>query len=172
MAKAPKPGGPVYGQIEGLEDVIAKMANFPKAFQGKVMRPALRAGAKVVKQRVESYAPVRTGALKRSVKVRAVTRSRVKIGSSVKIGEGFFKGDTFYAGFQEFGWRTGKRGSADRRQVAGTRFMRRGLYDSEVQMKQAVIKEARRRLPLVIVKLATKLDTKKETAAEAIRNSQ
>ena len=71
--------------------------------QKKAVRKALRAGGNLIRKDARNRAPVDTGELLRSIKVRALSRSRNSFGVTVKTGEGFFKGDQFYSGFIEFG---------------------------------------------------------------------
>ena len=56
-------------------------------------------------------APVKTGALKKAIKLRSLKRSRTgRIGVRVAISEDWFKGNKqFYGAFQEFGYHIGKR---------------------------------------------------------------
>lgn len=91
-------------------DLEEKLKNLPAAAAKKVIRHALREGAKVVAAKAIELAPKVTGTLAQAIKVRAVKRSRKKrIGINAIIGEGWFKGKTFYAGFVEFGHRIGRR---------------------------------------------------------------
>lgn len=89
--------------ITGIEEVDRKLGNFEVNVQRKALRKATREAAKVVLDEAKRLAPVASGALKRSLRVRALKRSRVKQGHQVQTGEGFFKGETFYGGFQEYG---------------------------------------------------------------------
>ena len=96
-------------RVEGLDSLLRKFA----AANGKtktkaVLRKAVRAGGKVSATGIKNRAPVKTGALKKSVKVKARKRSR-KNGDSVGVivttgqTENLFKGKTFYGAFHEFG---------------------------------------------------------------------
>lgn len=84
-------------QLRALEPAIGK----------KATRKALRAAAKVVQKEAQRVAPKKTGALARSIKVRArkARRRRDKgtLAYKATVGKGWFKGDTFYAAFLEFG---------------------------------------------------------------------
>ena len=84
----------------------------------KLERKALRQVAKPVLADAKANAPVgETGDLKRALKLRAMRRSRTRIGMQIVTSKGWFQGDTFYGAFQEFGWKTGKRGSDNRKQI-------------------------------------------------------
>lgn len=70
----------------------------------KAVKQGARKGAKVVAESAKIKAPRESGELRRSIKVRALKRTRTgKLGAVVLTGDGFFKGDQFYAGFIEYG---------------------------------------------------------------------
>lgn len=78
--------------------------------EAKKVKPALRKGAregaKETAAQAKANVPTDSGALKRSIKVRALKRSRKTkhlVGARVVTGEGLFKGDNYYGGFVEFG---------------------------------------------------------------------
>ncbi len=72
----------------------------------KLQRKAIRQAAKVVAEEAKRIVPVDTGALKRSIKVRALKRSRKnrgRVGARVVTGKGTFRGKTYYGGMVEYG---------------------------------------------------------------------
>lgn len=75
-----------------------------KAFKA-ALRKATREGAKVVKPVARSLAPVATGALKNSLKVKAFKRSRKWIGAKLTTNDkdNLFTGEQFYGAFLEYG---------------------------------------------------------------------
>jgi hypothetical protein len=88
------------------------------------MRKATRAAVKeIVLPEVKSLIPYQFGLLESRLVVRAVTRSRSKVGYFVGFPDPLFKGETFYGGFIEFGWnhRLGVKVEADS-------YLRRALY--------------------------------------------
>ncbi len=96
-------------------------------------RKALRNAAKVVLQEAKARTPVASGALRSSLTVKAIKRTRKGIGVRITQRSGNeFMGREFYGGFLEFGWRVGKRrgkktqrdGNDSRRKVEGRWFMR------------------------------------------------
>lgn len=92
----------------------------------KILRKAMRAGAKVILPAARANAPVgAAGRLRKAIRVRAAKRSRKYIGMTVTVGKELFKGDEFYGAFQEFGWKTGKRRSPNRKQIAGKHFLQK-----------------------------------------------
>lgn len=69
------------------------------------MRKATRAAIKeIVLPEVKSLIPYQYGLLESRLVVRAVTRSRNRLGYFVGFPDPLFKGETFYGGFIEFGW--------------------------------------------------------------------
>ena len=153
----------IFGKVEGAEQLMARLALLPAAAEREVFRPALRVAAKGVLWEIQRRAPVddeEGGQLYRSFKVRAIARSRTKIGSRVVVDTKSLRTtgrEGFYAASQELGWRPGKRGrNQNNTQVKGKRFMREGLYNHEQAVKATVIREAKKQLPKTINKLAKK----------------
>ena len=105
----------VVFRLDGDADLFRKFDALPRKLQGKVLRPALRAGAKVILAGVLVSVPRRTGRLARAIKIKSAKRTRKgTVGVNVQVGEGDFIGKTFYGGFVQFGHGIGKR-------VAGTK---------------------------------------------------
>lgn len=91
-------------QIDGLDAFKKGLRALDKKIAGKVVRTSLRRGMKTIQVAVKAACPVDTGALKRSIVVRASkARRRGIISIEVRIGEGDFKGDTFYGAMIEYG---------------------------------------------------------------------
>lgn len=109
----------------------------------KSARPALRP----VQAEAKRLAPYESGQLEGHITIRAMRRSRKRFGYRVTCGE--FEGDTFYGGFLEWGWKTGKRGSANRRQVLGEHFMLRAATNTQRQALQIYYRELRRNILLI-----------------------
>src|SRR5581483_10818933 len=84
--------------IKGFKELLTKLDQFPKKTLANAIRKGSRLGAKVVLSAAKALAPVKTGTLKRGLKVRAMKRSRKRIGAEVQ-----FKTDPFYGGFVEYG---------------------------------------------------------------------
>lgn len=110
---------------DDAQSLLLTLKNLENKVSGKIMRKALRAGAKVCQQQMKADAPVKSGATRDAVKVKAAKRSKNRVAIAVSIGMGWFKGTTFYAGFVEFGHKIGKRGY----QLRHFSYVRRG-YDS------------------------------------------
>lgn len=89
----------------GVPELHRALKDFDKAVHKKVIRYAVRQAAKPVLDEARRLVPVKTGALRKSLRIRALKRQRKRtsIGVQVVTGEEFFKGDTYYGGFLEFG---------------------------------------------------------------------
>lgn len=97
--------------LEGDRVLAAKLRGLTDSQAKKAILGACRESIKVIQKEAKTLAPKRTGALQRSIKVRAIARSRKRIGVRVTTAktDNMYAGKTFYAAFQEFGWKTGKR---------------------------------------------------------------
>lgn len=91
----------------GVPELHRALKDFDVSVHKKVIRYAVRQAAKPVLDAARRLVPVRTGALKRSLRIRALRRQRKRtsIGVQVVTGRDFFKGDTYYGGMVEFGTR-------------------------------------------------------------------
>lgn len=97
--------------VTGCQELNRKLQELKGPKQKAAVRKASREALRPVAEQVKSTAPRRTGKLARQTKVRALTRSRSRVGSRVTVsGTGnSFKGKTFYGGFIEYGWKAGRR---------------------------------------------------------------
>lgn len=119
--------------LEGDRVLQAKLRGLTDSQAKKAIVGACREAIKVIQSEARTLAPKRTGALRRSIKVRSIARSRKRIGVRVTTSktDNMYAGKTFYAAFQEFGWKTGSRRgnktekARPRRQIQGIEFMRK-----------------------------------------------
>lgn len=104
-----------------LKAIEAKLA-------GKIVRQATRQALKPVHLAARRNAPKDSGQLRRSIKIRALPRSRSRVGARVTSGSGKsdFTGEAYYGGFQEWGWVAG---TNNRRRIKGKEFMGRAAKD-------------------------------------------
>ena len=134
-------------QITGVEELDAKLAGMDNTLKKKALRKGSRAGAKIVQQDAIKLVPHDTGELERSLKVRAMKRTRSKrnrdrVGHSVITGNeaagasNFLRGDYHYGLYQEFGWIHYK----DKQFKEGSPFLRPALWGNQHQVKTAFIK--------------------------------
>lgn len=70
----------------GDKKLSRKLARLPVAMQRKVVRPSLRAGAKPMLASAKQNCPVKTGKLKKSLKLRALKARRGNFGVMVRTG--------------------------------------------------------------------------------------
>lgn len=87
----------------------------------KLLRVATREVAKFMARPIKSNMQRKSGQSRRATRVRAMKRSRKRIGSQVVNDEKWYQGDDYYYAFQEFGWNIGKRTASEARQQKGTR---------------------------------------------------
>jgi len=69
--------------ITGDKEVDAELKKVEPKLAKKALRKAARKGAKIVQARMKQLAPVRTGKLRKAIKVRAQKRSRTQLGARV-----------------------------------------------------------------------------------------
>ena len=85
--------------LAGDKQLIDKLTSMGKK-AAPALRKATRTGVKLIAQEVRQAYPKQTGALKRSVKTRALPRKKGSVGHFVRV-------DQFYAWFLERGTKTG-----------------------------------------------------------------
>lgn len=101
-----KAGSGIQGtiQIRGGEELAAALESLGPAMEKKILRSAMREAAKPILDDAKRRAPVLTGQLRKSLKIRAIKRNRKgQVGVVISTAKGFFKGDEFYGAFHEFG---------------------------------------------------------------------
>lgn len=129
-------------KIEGLEELLKALDQFPKNLQKKALRPALREGAKVIHKQAKRFVPVDEGDLKRSLKVRAAKRNRkgiVAVNVQTSSEANVFSGEQFYGAFVEFG--TSK--------TPAQPFLRPALDTSATEAKEAVADKLAQQIPKI-----------------------
>jgi hypothetical protein len=96
------------------------------------MRKSTREAVKeIVLPEVRSQVPVETGFLESELKVKAIKRSRSKMGTAIGFTDDLFQGETFYAGFHEYGFH-----APGGTMVYGDSFLRRPLYKNKSRVFQ------------------------------------
>jgi len=103
-------------EISGVAEICDKLERLSKNEGRSALRKGLRAGANYLAPTIKSLTPVSTdprdkhkGLLKRSVKVRAGKKSRDTVSVRAGFGQKWFTGPTFYAPFELWGHKWGKR---------------------------------------------------------------
>lgn len=143
--------------VTGSEELNRKLAQLRGPQAKAAIRKASRAALRPVLAAAKANAPRRTGQLAGAIKLRALKRSRVRVGSQVTASgsNNQFQGKTYYGGFQEYGWRVGRRAqntdvgaafgarrtaaqqkaiakrNASRAKIEGTEFMARAARDKK-----------------------------------------
>lgn len=87
-------------EVTGDKELIAKLDKLKKTKIKSIVNKSSRAGNKQIQKEAKKLAPKRTGLLRKSIKVRALKRSRVRAGTSATLS---FKGDGFYGSFVDLG---------------------------------------------------------------------
>lgn len=140
-----KAGGGVI--VTGDKELDRLLASLTPKLQKKLSRQATRKSAKdIVLPEAKARVPEDTGDLADSLVVRAVKRSRGKIGHMVTTKDGFYKGDQFYGAFIEFGTKERKHKSG--KPVGQIRphefsYLRPAIYDNEERIKDMYVKDVR-----------------------------
>ncbi len=88
-------------QVIGLAELQAQLRTLPTRIEVNVLRGALRAGQKLLQQRAQSKVPVRSGALRDSIKLRTNTRAARRGFARVDLIAG--NKTAWYAHMVEFG---------------------------------------------------------------------
>ncbi len=93
-------------KMTGQFSLDRKLKAMPRKIANGIKRKAARKAAKPVLEAAKANVPVKSGAMKKSLRIRAY-RSRKKdiFGVKVVSGKKWFQGDQFYSAFVEFGTR-------------------------------------------------------------------
>lgn len=124
--------------LTGSDRLNAKLRALTTQQAKAAIRSEARPALQPTLREARALCPVREGKLRRSIKVRAIRRSRTRVGMRVTTSksDNAFSGKTFYGGFINWGWKVGKRRrvslrrsrtdtSDTRKKIAGTNFMNR-----------------------------------------------
>jgi HK97 gp10 family phage protein len=86
--------------VQGDKELIEKLQRLKTKDAKAAIRKGSRAGIKKILPLAKANAPVRTGTLKKNLKVKAIPRSRKYVGTQIKLD---YTGPTFYGAFVEYG---------------------------------------------------------------------
>lgn len=131
-------------KLNGAEALAAKLRTLPTRVANKVIRQSLRAGTKIILAETIAKAPVASGLLKRTLKVRAMKRSRNRIGVQVVTEGGFYKGKAFYGAFVELGHKAGPRKLGDQPQEVAAKPFIKPAFDAVKERAANVILQSMR----------------------------
>lgn len=131
--------------ILGDKDLDRKFAQATAKLQKKVLRPAMRKGARPILQDAKVGAPVRLGRMKKTLKIRAMKRSRNRIGVMIQTGTraqlGIDANDPYY---YPMAVETGTR------RMAARPFMRPALKKNKAKTMGILSREIRRGLQSIV----------------------
>lgn len=113
--------------VTGIKELDRQLRELDAKLGKTYVRKAMRKSLVPVREQAKKNAPVDTGHLKNSIKIRAAKRSRKRFGAVVRAGnqKGNIR-DEFYGGFMEWGWKL--RNGVKR---PGTRFMKRAAVEKK-----------------------------------------
>lgn len=89
-------------EIKGGKELYDALQQLPAKIERNVMRGAIRAGALVIQEEAKRLVPVKSGALRESIRV-SVRAIRGKVFATIRAGSNKGKDAAFYAHFVEFG---------------------------------------------------------------------
>lgn len=92
---------PLSIKLHGEKELLKKLATMKGPELKKALRKGLRAGAKIVQTASKSNVDVKSGRLKRSIKVRAGKRHRTIV--RLNVAAQFQSAEDFYGSFPEMG---------------------------------------------------------------------
>lgn len=95
--------------LTGSEALNRKLLELTSKQAKEAIRKAARPALQPTLQMARALCPVKSGKLRRSLKIRAIRRTRTGVGMRVATYGSSFAGKTFYGGFIEWGWKTGTR---------------------------------------------------------------
>ncbi len=119
--------------VTGAKELDRKLRDLAPKLSKKIVRSSLRKAAKPVQARAKTIVPVRTGFLKKAIKVRAMRRSRVRMGVRATLEDRTFQ-DAFYGKWVELG----------KHDSPGQHFMKRAADLTFPQSLQILTDEIRR----------------------------
>lgn len=125
-------------EVKGLDELKRKFAEIPKAMRSRVLRNALSAGARLVRDEAKRNAPLLQNIMKAPHRTRGTVKAAIRVRNSkadrrdgnvgvfvnvkpLKRGGAKNPRDPYYWRWLEFGWKTTKG-----RKIAGKEFMQKG----------------------------------------------
>lgn len=126
-------------ELRGGDKLIRQLRRLESNVQKKYVRKALRAGAKPIAKIAKATAPVKSGRMKKGIRVRVGRSRKGVISVLVSLAKKWFTGPTFYGGFVVFGHKIGKRqsrgkgakASDTRASVPGNTFLQDAMASGE-----------------------------------------
>jgi hypothetical protein len=128
--------------LDGIDDLLELLDQIvdeqggAKSINAALRKATRKAVKEIVLPVVKSRIPKDTRFLEKSLKVRALTRKKGKVGATVGFPDPLFQGDTYYGGFQEF---PHKRRDGILTEPDG--YLRKSLYENERPVEELVKRE-------------------------------
>lgn len=120
--------------FQKIDKKLLKMSRKAATSDG---RKALRKGAILFRIAVRAEAPVRSGLLRRNIKVKGMKSQAGSL--KLKVDTGAFKGPSFYVGFILYGWKHGSRKLGDKRKsIKANDFLSRAFNSTKSSAVDAV----------------------------------
>lgn len=141
-------------KIKGIAEVKRAIYQYNAKLGEKVTRAALRAGANIMLKQIRAAAPVKTGRLKKAIKLKNSRinslRKNGKVGLYITVSPGKSRRDpkgAYYAKWVEVGYkkgskRVGKRGRTGGVRIEGKHFVLKSFNATKRQSADTIIQAA------------------------------
>lgn len=117
--------------VTGIKEIDRALKELAPKLGRKIVKSAMKKAMAPVEAAAEANAPVDTGLLQSSIKMRASKKSRNSFGIDVRIGEKDWAGKSWYGAAQEYG--TSK--------MPGKGFLRKAYDEKKDESKAIAIRE-------------------------------
>jgi len=142
--------------LTGAEELLAALRSLDEKASTKIMKKALRAGAKVIETHAQQDAPKRTGVMAAAFKIKVSQKKRNhRVTATVALNASAFKGK-FYALFVNYGRHVGlrtlaslyraKQSKQEQKFIPGTRWMNKSFEKSASQALSVISDVAKQEL--------------------------
>ena len=132
---------PIRISVDGLQQVRDAFEKLTGEQQTESMKAAFERGANTIAGLARGFAPVKSGLLRESIRVKT-TRRLGNVYTRVLIGSGWYQSDSFYAAFQEFGYHHGSRKLGNAREwIPGKKYMRLAVQMTEGTVPEQICKD-------------------------------
>jgi len=125
-------------RIEGGEELLKKLNSLDRAYAKKICSKVLRYTSKVFADEIRGLLPVRSGALRDNVTVRATKRKKFRLGTQVLFGGSkLYQGEQYYGAMVNYGHFVGPRYLGTKRKyVEGTHSMETGFKNKASKLQK------------------------------------
>jgi HK97 gp10 family phage protein len=130
----------VHAEVKGLRELDKRLGELESKLATKILDKALRKAAKPILDAAKAGAPVESGTLIKSIKIRKGKAKRGLRSVIVGVGDKWFLGDEFYAAFVEFGHLQGSRKLGNtRKKIPGEHFIEYAYDEQKAAATQLLI---------------------------------